>query len=153
MGKPVEPGGSDPLSPFGKGMAKEAETLAKFKGRIDKILTDLQKSPASKQKLEQQTITRDAYGGSLDSASALYAAYNNVHGNLVILSQLLRDLLEGSGYSALIAEKGIDGIDAEQARRLQAIQAQALKHYRDPKTGLPVSGSQHGSDTVGSDAY
>lgn len=147
MSKPVEPGGSVP-SPFGKGMAKEAETLAKFKGRIDKILSDLEKSPASKKKIDEQTITRATYGAQLDAvpwaADNLAKAYDTVHEKLKAWSKTFGDQIEAMGIAALVAEKGYDAIDAEQRRRMQEIQAEAAKYYRDPVTGQPVTGSEQG---------
>lgn len=154
MAKPVEPGGPAPQSPFGKSMAKEAETLAKFKGRIDKVLSELEKSPASKKKIDEQTITRAAYGGKISSADDLSKLYDQVHEKLKSWSKIFGDQLEAMGIAALIAEKGIDGVDAEQKRRLQQIQAESMKNYRDPKTGKPVIGDNtpHGAKSVGPDA-
>ncbi|WP_245738223.1 hypothetical protein [Streptomyces sparsogenes] len=156
MAKPVDPGGSAPQSHlFGKGMAKEAETLAKFKSRIDKVLSDLEKSPASKTKLDEQTISRAAYGNStLTSADALSQMYNQVHEKIKIYSKTFGDQLEALGIAALIAEKGYDGVDAEQRRRMQEIQAEAQKYYRAPKSGQSgASGdSSHDGRSVGPDA-
>lgn len=149
MAKPVEPGGPAPQSPFGKSMAKEAETLAKFKGRIDKVLSELEKSPASKKKIDEQTITRAAYGGKLGSADDLSKLYDQVHEKLKNWSKVFGDQLEAMGITALIAEKGIDGVDAEQRRRLQQIQAESAKYYRDPKTGKPAAEEKHGSGSSG----
>ncbi|MEU0810433.1 hypothetical protein [Streptomyces sp. NPDC005970] len=150
--EPLEPGGSV-QSPFGKGMAKEAETLAKFKSRIDKVLSDLEKSPASKKTIDEQTITRAAYGGSIDSAGDLSKLYDDVHEKLKNWSKIFGDQLEAMGITALIAEKGIDGVDAEQRRRLQEIQAEAAKNYRDPETGQPAAGSGDGGNHTKQKAY
>ncbi|MES4908729.1 MULTISPECIES: hypothetical protein [unclassified Streptomyces] len=156
MAKPVDPGGSVPQSDlFGKGMAKEAETLAKFKSRIDKVLSDLEKSPASKTKLDEQTISRAAYGDStLTSADKLSELYDQVHEKIKIYSKTFGDQLEAMGLTALIAEKGYDGVDAEQRRRMQEIQSEAQKYYRAPNTGhsgAPGSSSNDGK-SVGPDA-
>ncbi|MEU5104571.1 hypothetical protein AB0H07_20115 [Streptomyces sp. NPDC021354] len=156
MAKPVDPGGSAPQSHlFGKGMAKEAETLAKFKSRIDKVLSDLEKSPASKTKLDEQTISRAAYGdGTLTSADKLSELYDQVHEKIKIYSKTFGDQLEAMGLAALIAENGYDGIDAEQRRRMQEIQAEAQKYYRAPnadQSGASGNSSQDGK-SVGPDA-
>ncbi|MGY0057983.1 hypothetical protein ACWY4P_15730 [Streptomyces sp. LZ34] len=156
MAKPVDPGGSTPQSEFfGKGMAKEAETLAKFKGRIDKVLSDLEKSPASRTKLDEQTISRAAYGDStLTTADKLSELYDQVHEKIKIYSKTFGDQLEAMGLAALIAEKGYDGVDAEQRRRMQEIQAEAQKYYRAPKSGQPGTpgDSSHDGKSVGPDA-
>lgn len=133
------------LSPFGKGVAKEAETLAKFKSRIDQVLIDLENSPAAKKNIDEQRITRAAYGGDIDSASDLSLLYDQVHEKLKTWSKIFGDQLEAMGITALIAEKGIDGTDAEQRRRLQQIQAESAKYYRDPKP--KAEGSDGGNHT------
>ncbi|MEU9796467.1 hypothetical protein AB0E27_38920 [Streptomyces sparsogenes] len=127
-------------------MAKEAETLAKFKSRIDKILSDLEESPASPKNIEGQTITRATYGAQLDgvpwAADNLAKSYDTVHEKLKAWSKTFGDQIEALGIVALIAEKGYDAIDAEQRRRMQEIQAEAAKYYRDPETGRPATGSE-----------
>lgn len=138
------------LSPFGKGMAKEAETLAKFKSRIDQVLSDLENSPAAKKYIDEQTITRAAYGGDIDSAGDLSLLYDQVHEKLKTWSKIFGDQLEAMGITALIAEKGIDGIDAEQRRRLQQIQAESEKYYRAPKS---KSGSGDEGNHTKQEAY
>ncbi|MEU1790975.1 hypothetical protein ABZ553_34910 [Streptomyces sparsogenes] len=152
---PIGPPGPVQVSPFGKGWAKEAETLAKFKGRIDQVLTYLEASPAAQKKIDEQTITRAAYGsGALDSANALSKLYDEVHDKLKTWSKIFGDQLEAMGITALIAEKGIDGVDAEQRRRLEQIQIEAQEHYRIPKHGQSGGSgdSSHDSKSVGPDA-
>ncbi|MFE7116763.1 hypothetical protein ACFU99_15245 [Streptomyces sp. NPDC057654] len=119
-------------TPFGKNLVKEAETLAKFKSRVDKVLTDLEKSPASHKSIDHQTIPADAYG-TFDSAKKLAGKYAAVHERLSTLSKTLGDQIEAMGLTALAAEKGYEGLDAEQAARLRQIQAQAREQYQPPK--------------------
>ncbi|MER6145583.1 hypothetical protein ABT174_37125 [Streptomyces sparsogenes] len=138
------------LPPFGKGMAKEAETLAKFKSRIDQVLTDLENSPAAKKNIEEQRITRAAYGGNIDSAGDLSLMYDQVHEKLKTWSKIFGDQLEAMGITALIAEKGIDGTDAEQRRRLEQIRAESEKYYREPK---PKAGDGDGGNHTKHEAY
>ncbi|MDT0547191.1 MULTISPECIES: hypothetical protein [Streptomyces] len=145
------------MSPFGKGMAKGAETLAKFKGRIDKILSDLENSPASQKKFDEQIITRAAYGAQLKkvewSADSLAKSYDTVHENLKAWSKIFGDQIEAMGLAALIAEKGYDAIDADQRRRMQEIQAEAAKYYRDPETGQQATGSEQGGSHTKKNGY
>ncbi|MEU5031507.1 hypothetical protein [Streptomyces milbemycinicus] len=153
METPPDPGGAV-KSPFGKGMAKEAETLKKFKGRIDEVLSELEKSPASKKKIDAQTLSRGVFGGDLTSAEQLYELYNSVHEKLKTWSKTFGDQIEAMGLAALIAEKGYDELDAEQRRRMQEIQAEAQKYYRDPTTGKSAGSddSKHSAKSVGPDA-
>ncbi|MFH8984508.1 hypothetical protein [Streptomyces varsoviensis] len=119
-------------TPFGKNLVKEAETLAKFKSRVDKVLTDLEKSPASQKSIDHQVIPADAYG-TFDSAKRLATKYAAVHARLSTLSKIFGDQIEAMGLTALVAEKGYDGIDAEQAARLKEIQARVRKNYHAPE--------------------
>ncbi|MER7795281.1 hypothetical protein [Streptomyces sp. NPDC097640] len=144
METPPDPGGSVE-SPFGKRMAKEAETLKKFKGRIDEVLSELEKSPAAKTTIDAQTLSRGVYGGDLDSAQKLYELYNTAHESIKAWSKTFGDQIEAMGIAALIAENGYDEIDAEQRRRMQEIQAEAQKYYRDPSTGKSTAKDKHGS--------
>ncbi|MEV0266611.1 hypothetical protein AB0I49_35420 [Streptomyces sp. NPDC050617] len=119
-------------TPFGKNLVKEAETLAKFKSRVDKVLADLEKSPASQKSIDHLTIPASAYG-DFDSAKKLSTTYAAMHARLSTLSKIFGSQIEAMGLTALVAEKGYAGIDAEQAARLREIQAQASEHYQPPK--------------------
>ncbi|WP_413806866.1 hypothetical protein [Streptomyces sp. OE57] len=151
--RPIEPG-SEPQTPFGKKLVKEAETLAKFKKRLDKVLTDLDKSPASRKTISQQSITRDAYGSGtgFTSADDLANLYEKVHVRLETLSKSFGDQIEAMGLMAIVAERGFDGMDAEQARRMREIQARAQKYYRDPAEKHADQSGNHGGKEVGGDA-
>ncbi|MBD3010166.1 hypothetical protein [Streptomyces sp. 5-10] len=151
--RPIEPG-SEPQTPFGKRLVKEAETLAKFKKRLDKVLTDLDKSPASHKTISQQFITRDAYGSGtgFTSADDLANLYEKVHARLETLSKSFGDQIEAMGLMAIVAERGYDGMDAEQARRMREIQARTRKYYREPTEKHAGQSGNHGGKEVGGDA-
>ncbi|MFI1798701.1 hypothetical protein ACH427_15310 [Streptomyces sp. NPDC020379] len=130
--------GDQDQRPFGNGnLVKEAETLAKFKGRIDTIVSELEKSPASQKAIAHQTIAKGAYGTGFGSADDLAKLYDKVHDQLKTLSQTLGDQVEAMGIAAVVAERGYDGMDAEQAARLKAIEERVRKNYHDPTTGKP----------------
>ncbi len=118
-------------TPFGKHLVKEAETLTKFKARVDKVLADLGKSPASYKSLDRQQIPEDAYG-KVDSAKALRARYTEIHTHLMELSKTFGDQIEAMGLAALAAERGYGGMDAEQAARLREIEERTREQYRGP---------------------
>lgn len=145
-------------TPFGKKLVKEAETLAKFKGRIDKVLTELEKSPASKKNIDHQTITRAAYGSGekFTAAEDLSKLYDKVHERLKTMSKSFGDQIEAMGLMAVVAEHGYEGMDAEQAARMRAIQERAKEHYRDPEAGKHAgehgAGKKHGGKDAGSEA-
>ncbi|MGW1073953.1 hypothetical protein [Streptomyces sp. NPDC002537] len=128
-------------------LAKEAETLATFKGRIDKILENLEDSSSSLKSIADQTITKDAYGTGFDSAQHLAELYEQVHERLKTLSKTFGDQVEAMGLAALIADRGYDGIDAEQAARMRAIEERTRKFHKGPvvpprTTDAPGSGAQ-----------
>ncbi|QKW52720.1 hypothetical protein [Streptomyces buecherae] len=122
----------------GADLAREAETLSYFKGKIDKILLDLESSPAAKSKIGDQTITRAAYGTGFSAADDLASMYDKVHGRLEKFSQTLGDQLEALGIAVQIADRGYDSIDAKQAARLREIQRRAREEYPATKQGQPA---------------
>ncbi|MEU8823111.1 hypothetical protein [Streptomyces sp. NPDC048636] len=132
--------GSEPESPFGKRLAKQANTLTEFKNRLDQVLIALEKSPAGNRNLSEQSITRDAYSSTsqkFDSADALAELYETIHVKLETFSKTFGDQIEAFGLLGIVAEKGLDGLDAEQARRLREIRTRAEEHYRHPKAQKP----------------
>ncbi|GHF55151.1 hypothetical protein [Streptomyces morookaense] len=146
------------VSRGGSYLAKEAETLTTFKGRIDELLAKLEKSSASPKAIGERRIAKEAYGRGFDSAGDLAALYDKVHGRLQELSKLFGDQIEATGLAALISDRGYDGVDAEQAARMRAIQESTQKHYRDAAgTNAPAKGSgttqQHTGDAGGADGF
>ncbi|MEV5510495.1 hypothetical protein [Streptomyces orinoci] len=135
-------------TPFGKNFAKAAETLGNFKGRLDEILSNLEKSPASQKAMGDLKIDAATYG-SLPSAAHVAEAYDKVHSRLTEMSKSLGMLIEGMGISAMIADRGYDHVDAKYAERLRAIQKQLKSDYRPPadthQTPPGVGQGKHGA--------
>ncbi|MCC3766647.1 hypothetical protein [Streptomyces sp. UNOC14_S4] len=117
-------------------LAKEAETLTKFKGHIDKILENLEGSSSSVKSIADQKLSKDVYG-SFDTAKGLADLYEHVHERLKELSKTFGDQIEAMSIAALIADRGYDAIDAEQAARLKAIEERARK-YGPTTTSAPA---------------
>ncbi|QKV92241.1 hypothetical protein HUT19_11195 [Streptomyces sp. NA02950] len=156
MSRPVDPG-SAPDTPFGKRLVKKAEKLVKLQERVERILTDLEKTPASKKQISEQSITRDAYGSGKEFTSAddLANLYEKVHADLDTLWKTFNDQIEAFGLMALVVDKSFNGLDAEQARRMQEIAERTREHYRDPeavkKGDHGDDGGKHGSEQVDGD--
>ncbi|MBB5940035.1 hypothetical protein [Streptomyces zagrosensis] len=129
----------------GADLSREAETLSYFKGKIDKILHDLESSPAAKSKISDQTITRAAYGTGFSAADDLASMYDKVHGRLEKFSRTLGEQLEALGIAVQIADRGYDGIDAQQAARLQQIQRRTRADYKSMNEDQPI---EHGTGSV-----
>lgn len=138
-------------------LVREAETLTTFKGRIDELLAKLEKSSASPKAIGDRRISEGAYGKGFDSASELAGLHDKVHDRLQTLSKLFGDQIEATGLAALISDRGYDGVDAEQAARMRAIQESTQRHYRDAvasKAPGKTSGTQqHTGDAGGADGF
>ncbi|CAL9451504.1 MULTISPECIES: hypothetical protein [Streptomyces] len=113
----------------GKGLDYRAETLTAFKGRIDELLAELGKSPASHKQIGEQTVTPDAYGTGFSAAEDLSALYDKVHTRLETLSRLFGEQLEALGIATEIVDKGYGNVEADQRQRFQAIQTQVDEHW------------------------
>ncbi|MFE5164441.1 hypothetical protein ACFRNT_39310 [Streptomyces sp. NPDC056697] len=136
-GNPMSGGSRVPANDAGASRARgggsdlkvEAETLASFKSRIDKILIDLEESPAAKSKISDQTVAHAAFGAEFSAAADLAGAYEKLHDRLEKFSRTLGDQLEALGMAVQISDRGYESIDAEQADRLRAIQDRTAKYY------------------------
>ncbi|MFC5725006.1 hypothetical protein ACFP1Z_33180 [Streptomyces gamaensis] len=111
-------------------LSKEAETLTAFRNRVEEALSKLERSSASAKAMGDHRIAGDAYGKGFDSAEALAALYETVHGRLQELSKVFGDQIEAMGLAAVIAERGYDGMDAEEAARMRGIEERALEYRR-----------------------
>ncbi|MCC3779892.1 hypothetical protein [Streptomyces sp. UNOB3_S3] len=111
-------------------LAKEAETLTTFKNRIDEVLANLEKSAASPKTMGDQKVAPGSFGKGFGSAEGLAALYEAVHARLETLSKVFGDQVEAMGLAAVIAERGYDGVDADEAARMRAIQERANEYGR-----------------------
>lgn len=128
--------GARPGLNAGSGISKKAETLAYFKKQLDKMLKDLEESPAAKSEISRHRIAAAAYG-KFPAAEELAGNYQKVHARLEELSQILGDQLEALGVTVQISDRGYDSVDAEQAARLREIHKRAQNYYdrTDPQRG------------------
>ncbi|MBB5116629.1 hypothetical protein [Streptomyces eurocidicus] len=124
-------------TPSGEGkLAKEPLTLKSFQGRIDAAVEKLEKSKASSKSMGDQKVPVDAFGVGFGSAKDLAGLYDKVHERLLALSKVFGDQLEATGLAAVIAERGYDGIDAEEAEKLRSIQKRTQEYERDRAAAL-----------------
>ncbi|GHF74757.1 hypothetical protein GCM10010218_64780 [Streptomyces mashuensis] len=131
--------------PHGKYLGKDAETLSTFKGRIDSILRMLEDSQASQTSLDHRTIAKSAYGKDFHSAEVLHSVYETVHTRLKELSRVFGDQIEAAGLAALVADRGYDGVDAEQEARMRAIQERTERHFREAQKHSGGHGNDKGA--------
>ncbi|MEU3351360.1 hypothetical protein [Streptomyces sp. NPDC037389] len=130
-------------------LAKEAETLTTFKNRIDEVLADLEKSAASPKSMGDQKVAHDAFGRGFGSAEGLAALYDAVHARLETLSKVFGDQVEAMGLAAVIAERGYDGVDADEAARMRAIQERTHEYEHGPTTRSTAPGTPAGTGGTG----
>ncbi|MGK5628062.1 hypothetical protein [Streptomyces sp. URMC 123] len=133
----------------GEDLSLKAETLSAFKGRIDKIIADLEKSPAAKSKIDGQKVSRHSYGKGFSAAEDLGGLYDKVHAELQTLSQTFGEQLEALGIAVQISDRGYGNIDADQEARFRAIQKRAAEVYERQRTGGKAdTGGTGGTDTA-----
>ncbi|MDF3294078.1 DUF2563 family protein [Streptomyces silvisoli] len=121
------------------GFGRKPDALLDIQKRINDLLTKLEQSAASHTKLGGQAVSRASFGGKFAEADDLHALYDNVHKQLVTLSQTFSDQLEALGITVQIIDRGYDGIDQEQADRLREIQKRTAQYYTAPKPSGPAA--------------
>ncbi|MCA6095051.1 hypothetical protein LE181_23125 [Streptomyces sp. SCA3-4] len=107
----------------------ELESLKGFKGQVDELLTFLQGSWAAPQRIAESHLTPAQLGAGFAEVDSLYSAYNEVHGQLKTLSQLLNDQIEALGTAVHAARVGYANVDADLRARMWAIQARTKELY------------------------
>ncbi|MGW5448909.1 hypothetical protein [Streptomyces asiaticus] len=122
-------GGGSAKSPSSPDLDAPTESLQEFKKRVDRLLTDLDKSDAAHGKISQQTVTTAAYGQNFPEAMSLASAYELVHGRLQLLSRTLGEQLEAMGITVGAADGDYQTVDHEHAQRLKAIQERTQNYY------------------------
>ncbi|MEU4898626.1 MULTISPECIES: hypothetical protein [Streptomyces] len=143
-------GGGSATSPSSPDLDAPTESLQEFKKRVDRLLTELDKSSAAHGKISEQKVTATAYGKNFPEALSLSSAYELVHGRLELLSQTLGEQLEAMGITVSAADSDYQTVDHEHGERLKAIQRRTQAYYEqyqkehDPKghdkTGEPKTG-------------
>lgn len=135
---PGDAGGGNGGSPD---LQTPSESLQKFKIRVDKLLTTLDKSPAAHTRITEQKVTTAAYGTGFPEALGLSSAYDMVHARLEQLSKTLSDQLEAMGITVDLADRGYENVDQEHSERLNAIQQRTKMNYRKPETDPAAHGA------------
>ncbi|MER5882873.1 hypothetical protein ABT160_03505 [Streptomyces sp. NPDC001941] len=116
----------------------DPESMADFKVRVDKLITELKKSPAGATNVGADPMVRPQFGGggaSWHEAHGVFGAYDTVIKQLEKLSGLLHDCLEGMGIAVLASKDGFEGLDEEQRRKMALIHQRTETYYdydRDP---------------------
>ncbi|MEE1941778.1 hypothetical protein V1L54_20625 [Streptomyces sp. TRM 70361] len=113
------------------GLKGELESLKEFKKRVDGILGDLEKSPASPAKVGQQEVSRAAFGGEFAEADGVYREYTRVHTHLTGLSRVLGAQIEAMSIAVHGADVGFGNLEDDLKWRFWQLQHQAQQHRRE----------------------
>ncbi|MFB6839987.1 hypothetical protein [Streptomyces sp. NPDC056361] len=109
-----------------RGMSMDAvryntESMSEFKKSIDGLIKTLTSSEADKGKMESDPVVRGQFGGggaAWSEANGVYDAYNNVLSQLVQLSGLLQDCLEGLGIAVVASKDGFSQMDDDIKQKM-----------------------------------
>ncbi|MFH8554432.1 hypothetical protein [Streptomyces celluloflavus] len=115
------------------GLAVEAETLGKFKKRVDDLLARLKQSNADAGTLGHRRIAPAAFGQGFAEAQGLATAYEKVLSQLEAFSKAFGDQIETLSIGSQVAEHGYEAIDADVKHHLAAIQRRTQELYRAPR--------------------
>ncbi|MER6097173.1 hypothetical protein ABT154_15220 [Streptomyces sp. NPDC001728] len=135
-----------------------ADSMQKFKQRVDELILELNGSDASSGKLKTAPVSRAQFGGggaAWAEAQGAYAAYDETLGRLVALSGLLKDCLEGLGIAVVASKQGFEEMDDDIKRKMIEIhqRTQDAKDKADKEAGRETSAGGHGDKPEGDGPY
>ncbi|MEU6626335.1 hypothetical protein ABZ926_36995 [Streptomyces litmocidini] len=135
-----------------------ADSMQKFKQRVDALIEELNGSPASAGKLKSDPVSRAQFGGggaSWAEAQDAYAAYNETLHRLVELSGLLKDCLEGLGIAVVASKNGMEAMDDDIKRKMIQIHQRTYeaKQKADKEAGRTEPSSEGSGATEGGSTY
>ncbi|MFE5736941.1 hypothetical protein [Streptomyces celluloflavus] len=133
----------------GAGLAVEAETLGKFKKRVDDLLARLKQSDADAGTLGHRRIAPAAFGQGFAEAQGLATAYEKVLSQLEAFSKAFGDQIETLSIGSQVAEHGYEAIDADVKHHLAAIQRRTQELYRAPRPERQPAGSADPAGSAG----
>ncbi|MBB1256753.1 hypothetical protein H3146_25905 [Streptomyces sp. OF3] len=109
------------------------EALSALRKRVDAVTRDLRGSAASAAKLRAQVIERAAYSGpGLAAADQLAKQYDRARAELERFTRIFGEQIEALAIAIQMAQKGYNGVEAEQRARFAEIQRNAERYYRAP---------------------
>ncbi|MFI9200040.1 hypothetical protein [Streptomyces sp. NPDC053048] len=113
------------------GLHAELESLKRFRGRIQSILTALQDTEADPRRVADNHLVPAQLGVNFAEVDSLYGAYNEIHGQLKTLCALMTDQIEALSTAVHAARVGYANVDEDLRARMAAIQARTRELY-DP---------------------
>ncbi|PNE35597.1 hypothetical protein AF335_04635 [Streptomyces eurocidicus] len=117
--------------PGGKKSALELEldSLKKFQGRVNDLLTTLDESDGAPTKVAETKLTQAHLGQGFQAAKSIYDVYHDVQSDLATLAKLINDQVAAMGSAVLDAHGGYADTDAAERDRLWAIHKRMQHEY------------------------
>jgi hypothetical protein len=131
----------------------EAESLLKFRTRVDAVLTKLLGTEAAPTSLGTYELTRKELGGGgagFHEAAALFTSYETVITQLKTLSGMLSDSIEGLSIAVTSSSKGYENLDDDVKDRMNGLHRSTTEWAEThEKPGDAGAGSSAGGQDVG----
>ena len=106
-----------------EGLKVGLEALGTFKKRVDAVLSTLEGSPASPQKIAAHALSEASFSGAggFAEAKGLHSQYERVHERLTTLSKHLGLQIEAMQIAVMGADGNFSNLEEEQRRRFHEI--------------------------------
>jgi hypothetical protein len=106
-----------------EGLKIGLEALGTFKKRVDTVLSTLEGSPASPQKIAAHALSEASFSGAggFAEAKGLHSQYERVHERLTTLSKHLGLQIEAMQIAVMGADGNFSNLEEEQRRRFHEI--------------------------------
>ncbi|GGR45590.1 hypothetical protein GCM10010282_43130 [Streptomyces roseolus] len=106
-------------------LKRGVEALVKFQRDVDHVIENLEKGAGGSAQLNQNRVTRQAFGTGIPFAEAdgFFTEYERVHASLVSLSKNLGGQIELLRIGVHAADVGYDNVEEDQRRQFHDIQA------------------------------
>ncbi|MFE9651203.1 hypothetical protein ACFYO0_45440 [Streptomyces sp. NPDC006365] len=107
-----------------EGLKVGLEALGTFKKRVDAVLSTLEGSPASPQKIAAHALSAASFSGAggFAEAKGLHSQYERVHERLTTLSKNLGLQIEAMQIAVMGADGNFSNVEEEQRQRFWEIQ-------------------------------
>ncbi|GGL11984.1 MULTISPECIES: hypothetical protein [Streptomyces aurantiacus group] len=147
-----------------EGLKIGLEALGTFKKRVDTVLSTLEGSPASPQKIAAHALSEASFSGAggFAEAKGLHSQYERVHERLTTLSKHLGLQIEAMQIAVMGADGNFSNLEEEQRQRFHEIgteirrqQKEAAREKRAEAEAAKdgQAGSQRSDDDQGGDGY
>ncbi|MFJ6212626.1 hypothetical protein ACIQGZ_04730 [Streptomyces sp. NPDC092296] len=124
----------------GQAFSAEVDNLKTFKAKVDRMLQDLEGSPASHKQIAEQRLGSGHLGSGFGEAADLLAAYNTVHSNLETLSQTLSQQIEAMSITVDVSTQGYQNVEESRLAELWKIRDQTEAAQQPPQA--PSTGTK-----------